>query len=232
MKYYQLFLKGFRIFIFLFTCIFSIYSCTHNKKEICNISIYKNRIYYGISSPIAIDCSECDTKSIWLKSNTGQIEKVGNYKYSFSSLSMQKNDSVTFEVIENTNMGEKKLCEKSILIREPPRPIALFGNLQNGQIVKKKILTAHKGIGAKLDTAITNHFNITYNVRVLSFSLSTEKSDGLVVLKSDNYKLTSAQYDLIRSLKDSDSITFNNIIAKNIDGKEWELEPMTFIISE
>jgi gliding motility-associated protein GldM len=181
-----------------------------------------NVFYMGIPNPVEIGVPNVLPENISAEMTNGRIVKTGD-----DFLVEPNKDFGTAEITvyaqidgERRNMGTKEFRLKPL-----PTPTAKVADKIGGRI-DKALLLLQVGVEAALEDFL---FDLSYEV--ISFKVTSIKSNYADDESSNSWRFTSQQKDLIRALNRGDRLYIEDIKCTGPDGKVRDLQTISFIIN-
>lgn len=181
-----------------------------------------NVFYMGIPNPVEIGVPNVLPEKITATMTNGQIVKTGD-----DFMVEPNKDFGTAEITvyaeidgERRNMGTKEFRLKPL-----PTPIAKVAGITRGRI-DKALLLAQVGVEAALEDFL---FDLYYEVT--EFKVTVIKNGYADDEPSKSNKITDQQKDIIRELNRGDKLYIEDIKCVGPDGKERDLQTISFIIN-
>lgn len=179
-----------------------------------------NVLYAGFDNPVSVSASGVPSNKINMTMQGGQLTAKGNGKYSARPAAVGKD--VVFTVTGVVNGRTQQMGTVTFQVRKLPDPTAYItiGNdrFKGGRLAKASILGA-EGLNAAIDDGL---LNIPF--RVLSFeTVFFDRMGNARPEISKGAQFTSAQRELVRSLRRGQRFYISKVRAIGPDGLERTL---------
>jgi len=129
----------------------------------------ENRFYRGIDNPIQIAVSGVRVKTIFVKTDNGTIEKIGNSLYLYKSKEKGRTQIFVYKISRKDTI---LLDTKYFRVKDLPYPTALVGSMKEG-VVKKSVLVGCSGLRCQLDG-----FDINLTYKIIGYTAIIVRKNG------------------------------------------------------
>lgn len=179
-----------------------------------------NVLYAGFDNPISVSASGVPSNKITVTMEGGKLTASGNGKYTARPSAVGKD--VKFNVSGVVNGRTQTMGSVTFQVRKLPDPTAYISvgtdRFKGGRLAKANMLGA-KGLGAAIDDGL---LNIPF--RVLSFeTVFFDRMGNARPELSKGEKFTSAQLELVRSMRRGQRFYISKVRAIGPDGIERTL---------
>lgn len=179
-----------------------------------------NVFYLGVENPVDISVPGVTPDKIYPTMTNGSISRKPPY------IVRPKRPGNAWVIVKADVNGEtKEVGKKEFRVKTVPDPVAKIADRKGGMI-NKNLLLASIGVVAEME-----NFDFDLKFTVTEFTVSATVQGFVRDSKSNNYKLTSEQKNLIRNLSRSQKIYIENIKAIGPDGSVRPLSTINFILN-
>ena len=174
----------------------------------------QNAFYLGVVNPLQIDKGNLPCENLVIKSDHGEVY-VDNCTFKFYS---EIPGRVHFTVYKKTNTGLKKLEEVDFKMKWFDKPVfrIVYGMARVPLFEIKR-----------QDTVSVVCGNLKYKVKEFRMLALFKASNTFKTVTNFGGKLSNKAKDLFSQLKLEDSVTFDSIIAIDLNGKEINISSTT-----
>ena len=203
-----------------------IFSCNPKKENTTDISAcitldYNKRIIYsGIDNLVKITSSTKNHEDLIVKFNNEVVKepKFDNYySIKYNNTKYNENKDVILEVFyKNEETGlEESIAKTEFSVQEMPYPEPSFAFQPTGSIVSKEIFE----VGRTLDVKMPMSYIINWQPTIISFDIEITQDGKILVLPSDENRISLKQFDAIRKCKKNDVLFFRNVRINTLNNK-------------
>ncbi len=183
-----------------------------------------NVFYVGIPNPVSISIPGIPAEDVRPSMTNGSIYKVGPGKYEVKPNSSRQNCIVR---VQGKVDGEfRSYGSQEFRVQDLPTPTAQVAGKAGGDIRAER-LRLQSGVLAKMEDFL---FDLNYEVTQFTIT-TTDRGGYLKDLKKQGYKFDDEARDWLRdNVSAGRKVNFEDIKAVGPDGKEKDLNPITFTV--
>ncbi|MCQ2975171.1 MAG: hypothetical protein MJ211_10245 [Bacteroidales bacterium] len=181
-----------------------------------------NVFYIGVDNPVEIQASGVPAEKINASlAGAGSITRKGGANW---VVRVKTPGKVNIRCSAQVDGGTKDFGSKEFRVKSVPDPIAMVGNLGDGQSVSKSLLTS-QFVRAEL-----KDFDFDLKFKITKFSVSANVKGFEKTAHSQSASFTSEQKSLINGLPQNSRVYLEGITAVGPDGTPRKLGRIMFTV--
>ncbi len=182
-----------------------------------------NVFYQGLKNPVQISAIGAAPEDMDVEISNATFRRVRGFDYIVEPTQNYGEAVIKVSAIID---GIRKTYENKVFrLKRVPDPIAMVNDMPGGMI-SKLVLAAQVGVQAKLEDFLFEN----YTFEIQSFSVSSTINTFTEDEKSNSYRFTQKQKDLINQVPRNGRVFIDDIKALGPDGEERSLPGISFII--
>jgi len=195
-------------------------------KPLLTVSATKMNIFYiGVSNPVSIAIWGIPTEDLVPSISCGIIQKNSEGNNWLVDIPPGEKQAI-ITVYADVDGKRRDLGSKMFRVKTLPTPIATIAGRSSGGIDSNILLAA----GA-IAFHMPGNFDYDQTFTISSFTMTIQRGYHYDHFQSNNAYLTAEMRDQIQSTNRGQNIIFENIIARDSNGTERKLAPITLTIN-